>query len=301
MPFWSSQQPQPSYIDVDFRFATINGTTPQSAGAQLEVVIFRAVHGQAEYTFRYKTDDGDTVSTSCCAHIRDKVVDERSCPTDSSLYINFDYAHAVERYVVKFDADSTAAAVQRRYEVKETGEHFLIIADCSPLGFGSTPVFSTGVSVDGRTVWMNPYGHLMGRLYGYLPFYAIMAAVFAIASLVWYSYYVWHWSSIAPIQHCVSVVLSLCLLESAVWLVGYWQWNDSGSRSVALIVAAILLTVTSSHAVSHAGGGRIAWLGCGASFAWQQHVEAARAGRAVLCVRGQSGAGAALQSNGRGR
>ena len=244
MPFWSTEQPQPSYIDLDFRFTTINSSTPQPA-AQLEVVIFRAMHGQVEYTYRYKTEEDEVVATSCCSRIRHLLAEpDKSCPTASSLYIDPQYARAVQRFVVGFKDGATSAALKQRYDVSETGEHFLIIADCSPAASDTAPVFPTGVAVDGRTVWMNPYGHLMGRLYGYLPFYAIMTGVFVIASLVWYVYYVCYYSSIAPIQHCIAAVLTLCLVESAVWLIDYYQWNDAGNRNVPLIVTAIMLTVS---------------------------------------------------------
>ena len=249
MPFWSSQPAQPSYIDVDFRFTTINGSTPQSAAAQLEVAIFRATYGQVEYTYQYPAEDGQTVATSCCARIRHMLdVDERkrdiSCPTESSLYLNSDFAHDIERYVVEFNDGATSAALKERYDIQETGEHFLIIADCSLAASDNAPIFPTGVEVIGRTVWMNPYGHLMGRLYGYLPFYAIMTAVFTAAFLIWTVYYVCFYASIAPIQHCILAVLTLCLIESGVWLVNYEQWNETGTRNVPLIIAAIMLTVS---------------------------------------------------------
>ena len=247
MPFWSSAQPQPSSIDIDFRFSTINDSKPQSAAAQLEVVIFRATQGAVEYTYRYYNEEGELVATSCCARIRHQLPTERrqaSCPHESSLYIDHDYAHAVERYPVQFKGGATSAELKKQYEVKETGEHFLIIADCSLAASDNTLVFPTGVAVDGRTVWLNPYGHLMGRLYGYLPFYAIMTAVFSVAMLVWCVYYTCYYSSIAPIQHCILAVLTLCLVESATWLNDYWQWNSSGTRNVPFIVLAIMLTVT---------------------------------------------------------
>ena len=248
MPFWSTEQPHASYIDVNFHFATINSTKPASAAAQLEVAIFRATHGQAEYSKQYYGDDGKLVATSCCARIRSMISDPKkahdSCPSESSLYLDYDFAHAVKRYVVEFKDGATSAQLETRYDIQETGEHFLIIADCSLAASDTAPMFPTGVAVDGRTVWMNPYGHLMGRLYGYLPFYAIMTAVFTVASLMWTAYYVCYYSSIAPIQHCILAVLTLCFIESAVWLIDYWQWNDSGNRNVPLIVAAIMLTVT---------------------------------------------------------
>ena len=133
--------------------------------------------------------------------------------------------------------------LQGTHVVRETGEHFLIIADCSPQS-GSLPAFPAGVAVDGHTRWHNPYGHLMGRLYGYLPFYAVMSLVFLTATALWFSLNIVYRHSLASVQHCISVVLSLCLVESLVWFLDYYLWNASGQRNMPLIVTAILLTVS---------------------------------------------------------
>ena len=239
MPFWSRSPPATPSISVDLTFTTVEGQTPPP-NAQLEIVVFKASHGLDEYTYRYALA-GEVASTSCCTDVPDLQGRTDVCPTDHSLYIDPTLASDIERWVVRFDQGSSAHVV-KQHIIGVTGEHFLIIADCSAPSmhaFGEK-----GVVVNGHTEWLNPYGHLMGRLYGYLPFYAIMTFIFSAASLLWLGYNVAYRASLASVQHCISVVLALCWVESFMWFLDYWMWNDSGMRNVTLIVVGILLTVS---------------------------------------------------------
>ena len=238
-PFWSSATPFTPSISVDLTFTTIDGQPPSHPNAQLEVAVFKASHGLDEYTYRYVL--GDLVATtSCCTDVQ-PLVGSPACPTENSLYIDPALASDVERWPVKFDGKNSAH-VQGERVIRDTGEHFLIIADCnSP----SMEAFrGKGVEVNGHTQWLNPYGHLMGRLYGYLPFYAVMTLIFSLAATLWFSFNLYYRQSLASVQHCISVVLALCLIESFTWFLDYYLWNEFGSRNVTLIIVGILLTVS---------------------------------------------------------
>jgi hypothetical protein len=59
----------------------------------------------------------------------------------------------------------------QEYRVKKSGVYILLFANCDETMFPDTP-FDTNETllwIEGTSVWMNPYGHLPGRLYGFLP------------------------------------------------------------------------------------------------------------------------------------
>ena len=240
MPFWSSTPPDTPHISIDLTFTTADGTSPP-ASAQLEIAVFKARHGLDEYTYRWN-NGGEVASTSCCTDVSALSNNKEACPTENSLYLDPDLASDIYRWPVKFKAGESSVHIQDTYNIKETGEHFLIIADCSAPSLHAFGV--KGNIVNGHTEWKNPYGHLMGRLYGYLPFYAIMTLVFTTASVLWYAFQWYYRESLASVQHCITVVLSLCMVESFMWFLDYYLWNESGSRNVPLIIIGILLTVS---------------------------------------------------------
>ena len=239
-PFWSSSPPFTPSISVDLTFSTIDGSAPPPQ-AQLEIAVFKASHGLDEYTFRYPLGN-EVATTSCCTDVDALKGNTAACPTDTSLYIDPALASDVERWVVKFDGKSTAHVSAAQHVIRDTGEHFLIIADCNAPSLNAFG--QRGVEVNGHTQWLNPYGHLMGRLYGYLPFYAIMTLIFGVATALWFAFNLYYRQSLASVQHCITVVLSLCLIESFMWFLDYYLWNASGSRNVTLIIIGILLTVS---------------------------------------------------------
>ena len=52
----------------------------------------------------------------------------------------------------------------------------------------------------GETVWMNPYGHLPGELYGFLPFYGWMCVVYIIAAVGWFFLNFVYWKELLQVS-----------------------------------------------------------------------------------------------------
>jgi hypothetical protein len=110
MPFWSSAAAEDATVAVDLSFTAINGSNP-APNAQIEVAVFKATHGAYEYTFPYKTGEGETVTTSCCAGIKEMAPDG-ACPTDQSLFLDPNYARDISRWTVKFTGGKVSSAAR---------------------------------------------------------------------------------------------------------------------------------------------------------------------------------------------
>ena len=75
---------------------------------------------------------------------------------------------------------------------------------------------------------MNPYGHLPGDVYGYLPFYGWMCIIYLIISIIWFCFNAIYWSELLHVQNCITGVLAMCLIEMATWYFHYLHLNNIG-------------------------------------------------------------------------
>lgn len=112
----------------------------------------------------------------------------------------------------------------------------LLISHCD----GSLP---SVVKFEGRSEWMNPYGYLPGRLWGYLSFYSVMSFVFLGAAFVWFLLHVHYWKDILAVQSAITFVLFLCMAEAMTWYFDYRNFNITGVRNIGPVVWAVLLGV----------------------------------------------------------
>lgn len=124
-----------------------------------------------------------------------------------------------------------------RFDVKTTSEHILIIANCD------SRLSEYVTEVSGMGEWMNPYGYLPGRLFGFLPFYFGMVIVYAALTTLWALLCLLHRKEIAGIQHIISSALVLTLIEVVCWFMDYNSFNKSGERDMSGVIAAIVFTV----------------------------------------------------------
>lgn len=124
-----------------------------------------------------------------------------------------------------------------RFDVKSTSEHILIVANCD------ARLSDYLVEVSGVGEWMNPYGYLPGRLFGFLPFYFGMVIVYSLFTTAWGLLNFVHRKEIAGIQYIISSALGLTLIEVVCWFVDYNNFNNTGERHMVGVIAAIVFTV----------------------------------------------------------
>ncbi|ETO10142.1 hypothetical protein RFI_27235, partial [Reticulomyxa filosa] len=132
-------------------------------------------------------------------------------------------------------------------EIQVTAIHIFAIATCRN-GLGR-------VTFEGESVWMNPYGHLPGDVYGYLPFFGWMTVLYLIVGVFWFCLNAIFWEELLYVQvlwslkrkgkhSCITGVLTLCLFEMGTWYFDYLNFNNSGSRHRVPFFFGLLLSVT---------------------------------------------------------
>jgi len=138
--------------------------------------------------------------------------------------------------MVHFGADESSVKVNWRYSVQSTGLHIFVVAVCDP-SIGT-------VEFTGETIWMNPYGHLPGELYGFLPFYGWMCIIYVVAAIVWFCLNFIHWKELLSVQNYITFVLAMCLIEMATWYGDYLTLNATGVRYRIPFILGMMTSVT---------------------------------------------------------
>lgn len=121
---------------------------------------------------------------------------------------------------------STHMKKNKEINIKNTGMYNLFFITCDPK--------LKGMRVTGRTVWRNPAGYLPGRMAPLMKFYVFMSIAYAILCGVWVFQYVRHWNDVLLLQHCITSVIALGLLEMTFWYFDYAYFNSSGTRPVGI-------------------------------------------------------------------
>ncbi|KAI4367453.1 hypothetical protein MLD38_023189 [Melastoma candidum] len=128
---------------------------------------------------------------------------------------------------VNFEGDSTTTELpNQEVRITRTGMYNLFFIACEPK--------LKGLSMSGKTSWKNPHGYLPGRMAPLLKFYVYLSIAYALLSVLWFSQYVRFRDDVLQLQHCISVIIGLGLLEMILWYYDYANFNNTGMRPVAL-------------------------------------------------------------------
>lgn len=112
-----------------------------------------------------------------------------------------------------FDMDSMVTFLQSRsIQITKSGMYNLYFIHCDPK--------LKEVFVDGKTVWKNPIGYLPGRMAPLMNFYGYMSLAFVLLGIFWFSQYARFWREVLPLQNCITLVITLGMLEMALWTCG---------------------------------------------------------------------------------
>ncbi|KAL3814467.1 hypothetical protein ACJIZ3_015735 [Penstemon smallii] len=121
---------------------------------------------------------------------------------------------------------STHMKKNKEVNIKKTGMYNLFFITCDQK--------LKGMSVTGRTVWKNPDGYLPGRMSPLMKFYIFMSIAYAILCAIWFFQYVRYWNDVLLLQHCITSVIALGLLEMTFWYFDYAYFNNTGTRPVGI-------------------------------------------------------------------
>lgn len=112
------------------------------------------------------------------------------------------------------------------HEVEVAGPTYVIVAVCDADGKSSTlPDMTVNIAAEFR----NPYGYLPGQIFGYLPFYGSLFAMYLLLVLIYAISLVRNRKYILRLQWLIFFVMILGALEMATWTFTYDAKNRSGS------------------------------------------------------------------------
>lgn len=95
------------------------------------------------------------------------------------------------------------------------------------------------INVEGKTIWKNPTGYLPGRMAPLMNFYGFMSLAFVLLGIFWFSQYARFWREVIPLQNCITLVITLGMLEMAFWYFDYAEFNETGVRPTGTTVWAV--------------------------------------------------------------
>ncbi|MBA0779294.1 hypothetical protein Gotri_003561 [Gossypium trilobum] len=133
---------------------------------------------------------------------------------------------------ISFNGDDEVATLRSRsIKITKTGMYNLYFIHCD--------VNLKDLTVEGKTIWKNPNGYLPGRMAPLMNFYGFMSLAFVILGIFWFSQYARFWREIFPLQNCITLVITLGMLEMALWYFDYAEFNESGIRPVGITMWAV--------------------------------------------------------------
>ncbi|XP_076890409.1 uncharacterized protein LOC143541473 [Bidens hawaiensis] len=137
-----------------------------------------------------------------------------------------------EVFGVAFDMDDEASTLEpRSVQITRTGMYNLYFMHCEPQ--------LADLVVEGKTIWKNPSGYLPGRMAPLLNFYGFMSLAFLVLGIFWFSQYARFWKEVLHLQNCITLVITLGMLEMALWYFDYAEFNESGVRPTGITVWAV--------------------------------------------------------------
>ncbi|XP_057977352.1 uncharacterized protein LOC131164287 [Malania oleifera] len=110
--------------------------------------------------------------------------------------------------------------------IMKTGMYNLFFISCDPK--------LKGLTMSGKTLWKNPDGYLPGRMAPLMNFYVFMVIAYVLLSVIWFTQYVRFWKDVLQLQHCITSVIALGLLEMILWYFEYANFNNTGMRPVQI-------------------------------------------------------------------
>jgi len=179
----------------------------------------------------------------CCTPSIMKQGEHKECQDDSqvnkliSTLSSYDNSDGGNYKLVTFaEGEKHATMPEWKYTVKESQIHIIAIAVCDA-NVGQ-------VTISGTTEWMNPYGHLPGQLFGFLPFYGWMCVVYIVASVMWLLLNALYWKELLHVQNCITGVLTMCLIEMLIWYYDYLYLNNNGVRRSEVFAFGMIISVS---------------------------------------------------------
>ncbi|XP_044487325.1 transmembrane protein 87A-like [Mangifera indica] len=133
---------------------------------------------------------------------------------------------------VSFDVnDEVATLPSKSIQITKTGMYNLYFIHCD--------LNLKDLFIEGKTIWKNPTGYLPGRMAPLMNFYGFMSLGFVILGIFWFSQYARFWREVLTLHNCITLVITLGMLEMALWYFEYAEFNETGVRPMGITVWAV--------------------------------------------------------------
>ena len=60
-------------------------------------------------------------------------------------------------------------------------------------------------------------GYLPGMMQPHIPFFGAMSLAYIVLGMVWAGLYAQHWKEVFALQHCITAVVALGMMEMSTW------------------------------------------------------------------------------------
>ena len=126
----------------------------------------------------------------CCDNT---LIESGKCSNDelNSLIIQKDIKGKWIKKII-FNEGQKIQNIHEKMVVKTTAIHVFAMASCQQ--------DSGDFTFKGTSTWMNPYGHLPGDAYGYLPFYGWLCIIYLFIAVIWFIFNFIYWNELLYVQ-----------------------------------------------------------------------------------------------------
>ncbi|KAJ4791664.1 Transmembrane protein 87A [Rhynchospora pubera] len=181
------------------------------------------------YAIMFEVLDRDTLGGSayggqkaiCCTPDLSKL---GACTEGTIIYHSSNHSNNWPQLLTAtFKPGETEAAIpSETIRIAQTGMYNLYFIYCDP--------DFEGVLIEGKTIWKNPSGYLPGRMAPLMMFYGLMSLAFVALGAYWFYQYSLFWRDVMPLQNCITLVITLGMLETTLWYFDFTEFNVTGIR-----------------------------------------------------------------------
>ncbi|KAF9615050.1 hypothetical protein IFM89_021621 [Coptis chinensis] len=133
---------------------------------------------------------------------------------------------------VLFNGDDLVATLQpKSIRITRTGMYNLYFIHCN--------LELKELTVEGKTIWKNPNGYLPGRMAPLMNFYGFMSIAYLVLGIFWFSQNARFWREVLQLQNCITLVITLGMLEMSLWYFEYVEFNKTGVRPTGITIWAV--------------------------------------------------------------
>ncbi|XP_078154989.1 uncharacterized protein LOC144551063 [Carex rostrata] len=147
-----------------------------------------------------------------------------ACTKGTIIYHSFNHSNNWPQLLTAtFKPGETEANLpSETIRIAQTGMYNLYFIYCDP--------DLEGVLIEGKTIWKNQSGYLPGRMAPLMVFYGLISLAFVALGAYWFYQYSLFWREVMPLQNCITLVITLGMLETTLWYFDFAEFNMTGIR-----------------------------------------------------------------------